>query len=85
MIDVRIPTGDRRARTLTRYTTSPSPELLLLFERLKLVLPAQPPAEKYRRAACHRYVPVAQIDGGTISKNQRISPRSNTLEPAKRG
>ena len=42
MIDVRIPTSDRRELTLTRYT-QPEPELMLLLERLKLTLPAQPP------------------------------------------
>jgi hypothetical protein len=42
MIDVRIPTTDRRELTLTRYT-QPEPELQLLLERLKLALPAQPP------------------------------------------
>ena len=42
MIDVRIPTNDRRELTLTRYT-QPEPELQLLLERLKLTLPAQPP------------------------------------------
>jgi transposase len=42
MIDVRIPTTDRRELMLTRYT-QPEPELQLLLERLKLTLPAQPP------------------------------------------
>ena len=42
MIDVRIPTSDRRELALTRYT-QPEPELQLLLERLKLILPAQPP------------------------------------------
>jgi hypothetical protein len=42
MIDVRIPTSDHRELTLTRYT-QPEPELMLLLERLKLTLPAQPP------------------------------------------
>lgn len=42
MIDVRIPTSDRRELALTRYT-QPEPELQLLLDRLKLILPAQPP------------------------------------------
>ena len=42
MIDVHIPTTDGRELQLTRYT-QPEPELLLLLDRLKLDLPAQPP------------------------------------------
>jgi len=42
MIDVHIPTADGRELQLTRYT-QPEPELMLLFERLKLELPDQPP------------------------------------------
>ena len=42
MVDVRIPTTDRRELLLTRYT-QPEPELELLLERLRLTLPAQPP------------------------------------------
>jgi hypothetical protein len=42
MVDVRIPTTDGRELLLTRYT-QPEPELELLLERLKLMLPAQPP------------------------------------------
>jgi Transposase DDE domain len=42
MIDVHIPTNDGRELTLTRYT-QPEPDLRLLLEQLKLVLPAQPP------------------------------------------
>src|ERR1039457_5146998 len=42
MIDVHIPTTDARELTLTRYT-QPEPELKLLLERLKFVLPPQPP------------------------------------------
>jgi len=42
MIDVHIPTADGRELQLTRYT-QPEPELTLLFERLKLELPDQPP------------------------------------------
>ncbi len=42
MIDVRIPTSDGRELALTRYT-QPEPDLKLLLDRLKLVLPAQPP------------------------------------------
>jgi transposase len=42
MIDVRIPTTDARELTLTRYT-QPEPELKLLLERLKFILPPQPP------------------------------------------
>jgi transposase len=42
MIDVHIPTTDGRELRLTRYT-QPEPELMLLLERLRLDLPAQPP------------------------------------------
>ena len=42
MIDVRIPTSDGRELALTRYT-QPEPDLKLLLDRLKLVLPDQPP------------------------------------------
>ncbi len=42
MIDVHLPTPDGREIILTRYT-EPEPELRLLIDRMKLVLPAQPP------------------------------------------
>jgi hypothetical protein len=42
MIDVHIPTTDGRELALTRYT-QPETELRLLLERLKLILPPQPP------------------------------------------
>lgn len=42
MIDVFVPTTDGRQVSLTRYT-QPEPELKLLLEKLRLVLPAQPP------------------------------------------
>lgn len=42
MIDVYVPTTDGRELSLTRYT-QPEPELKLLLEKLKLILPAQPP------------------------------------------
>ena len=42
MIDVHVPTTDGRELVLTRYT-QPEPELLLLLDKLKLELPAQPP------------------------------------------
>ncbi len=41
MIDVHLPTADGREIILTRYT-EPEPELRLLIDRMKLVLPAQP-------------------------------------------
>jgi len=41
MIDVYVPTTDRRELLLTRYT-QPDPELRLLLARLKLELPPQP-------------------------------------------
>jgi hypothetical protein len=41
MIDVHVPTTDGRELLLTRYT-EPEPELKLLLEKLRLVLPAQP-------------------------------------------
>jgi DDE family transposase len=42
MIDVHIPTTDGRELQLTRYT-QPEPDLRLLLQQLKLVLPEQPP------------------------------------------
>ena len=42
MIDVRIPTADKRELLLMRYM-QPEAELRLLLERLKLTLPPQPP------------------------------------------
>ena len=42
MIDVHIPTTDGRELQLTRYT-QPEPDLKLLIDRLKLVLPEQAP------------------------------------------
>ncbi|MCK6435148.1 MAG: IS1634 family transposase [Aquabacterium sp.] len=42
MIDLHIPTTDDRELVLTRYT-EPEPELRLLLDKLKLILPAQPP------------------------------------------
>jgi len=42
MVDVHIPTNDGRTVILSRYT-QPEPDLQLLFARLKLQLPAQPP------------------------------------------
>jgi len=42
MVDVHIPTTDQRELCLTRYT-QPEPDLKLLLDRLKLMLPAQPP------------------------------------------
>jgi Transposase DDE domain len=42
MIDVHVPITDARELTLTRYT-QPESELTLLLERLKFVLPPQPP------------------------------------------
>jgi hypothetical protein len=42
MIDVHLPTTDGREIIPTRYT-EPEPELRLLVDRMKLVLPAQPP------------------------------------------
>ncbi len=41
MIDLHVPTTDGRELVLTRYT-EPEPELRLLLDALKLVLPAQP-------------------------------------------
>jgi len=41
MIDLHVPTTDGRELVLTRYT-EPEPELRLLLDELKLVLPAQP-------------------------------------------
>jgi len=41
MIDLHIPTTDGRELLLTRYT-EPEPELELLLDKLKFVLPAQP-------------------------------------------
>ncbi len=50
MIDVRIPTNDGRELTLTRYT-QPEPDLRLLLEQLRLVLPPQPPPKITGRQA----------------------------------
>jgi transposase len=41
MIDLHVPTTDGRELLLTRYT-EPEPELALLLDKLKFVLPAQP-------------------------------------------
>ena len=41
MIDLHIPTTDGRELLLTRYT-EPEPELALLLDKLKFVMPAQP-------------------------------------------
>lgn len=41
MIDLHVPTTDGRELLLTRYT-EPDPELALLIDKLKFVLPAQP-------------------------------------------
>jgi transposase len=41
MIDLHIPTTDGRELLLTRYT-EPEPELALLLDKLKFILPAQP-------------------------------------------
>ena len=56
MIDVRIPTADKRELLLTRYT-QPEPELRLLLDRLKLTLPPQPPP-KITAAQAATAVPV---------------------------
>jgi transposase len=42
MIDVQVPTTDGRELHLTRYT-QPEPELMLLLDKLRLILPAQAP------------------------------------------
>jgi transposase len=42
MVDVHLPTTDRREIVLSRYT-EPEPEQMLLLHRLKMVLPDQPP------------------------------------------
>ena len=42
MIDVHVPTTDGRELLLSRYT-QPEPELKLLLQQLKLMLPEQPP------------------------------------------
>jgi hypothetical protein len=42
MVDVHLPTTDRREIVLSRYT-EPEPEQMLLRHRLKMVLPDQPP------------------------------------------
>jgi len=41
MIDLHVPITDGRELVLTRYT-EPEPELRLLLDELKLVLPVQP-------------------------------------------
>ena len=42
MVDVHLPTTDGRQLVLPRYT-QPDPDHQLLFQQLKLRLPAQPP------------------------------------------
>ena len=56
MIDVRIPTADKRELLLMRYT-QPEAELRLLLDRLKLTLPPQPPP-KITAAQAATAVPV---------------------------
>ena len=41
MIDLHVPTTDGRELVFTRYT-EPEPELALLIDKLKFVLPTQP-------------------------------------------
>ncbi len=55
MIDVHLPTTDRREIVLTRYT-QPEPELQLLINQLKLTLPSQPPP-KITAAALAKITP----------------------------
>lgn len=52
MIDVHLPTTDRRELLLTRYT-QPEPELQLLIQQLKLQLPPQPPPKITAAALAH--------------------------------
>jgi transposase len=52
MIDVHLPTSDRRELVLTRYT-QPEAELQLLIAQLKLQLPPQPPPRITSRATTH--------------------------------
>jgi hypothetical protein len=54
MIDVHVPTTDGRELCLTRYT-QPELELKLLLEKLKLILPPQPPPK----------ITVAQVTAAT--------------------
>jgi hypothetical protein len=56
MIDMHVPTTDRRELVLTRYT-DPEPELRLLLDKLRLELPAQPPP-KITAAAANPPVPM---------------------------
>jgi len=56
MIDLHIPTTDSRELLLTRYT-EPKPELALLFDKLKFVLPAQPS----RKISPSRIAPPAPV------------------------
>jgi transposase len=50
MIDVQVPTTDGRELMLTRYT-EPEPDLMLLLNKLRLELPAQPPPKITAEAA----------------------------------
>jgi len=52
MINVHLPTSDRRELVLTRYT-QPEAELQLLIAQLKLQLPPQPPPRITSRATTH--------------------------------
>ena len=42
MVDVHLPTTDGRAIMLSRYT-QPEADQMVLLQRLRLILPAQPP------------------------------------------
>ncbi len=49
MIDLHVPTTDGRELLLTRYT-EPEPELALLLDKLKFVLPRPTGAQNQRRS-----------------------------------
>jgi hypothetical protein len=52
VIDVHLPTTDRRELVLTRYT-QPERELQLLIQQLRLQLPPQPPPKITAAALAH--------------------------------
>jgi hypothetical protein len=58
MIDVHLPTTDGRVLLLSRYT-QPEPDHQLLFQRLHLILPAQPPPKISQEGASEAGEPVA--------------------------
>jgi hypothetical protein len=70
MIDLHIPTTDGRELLLTRYT-EPEPELALLLDKLKFVLPAQ--AQNQRRSDRPAIPRVVKTFEGPLERCQSLS------------